>query len=70
MDADHDPALADGGPDDAAHITPRAAAEHFERHMSNGDFARWGMKSQYETQMNNMMNEELPNVQSRNYRFR
>jgi hypothetical protein len=50
LQADHETAIADGGdPLDGNNITPRTKADHIKRHQENGDFKRWGARSQQGT---------------------
>ena len=49
LDADHDWALTDEGPDHGGiNITPRTSEEHTQRHVDNGDYRRWNERRQIE----------------------
>jgi hypothetical protein len=45
MDVSHEEPKADGGsPNDLGNIQPMTRADHVQRHMNAGDFARWGSR--------------------------
>jgi RHS repeat-associated protein len=46
QDAAHIKALADGGTNQVSNIKPQPRAEHVKEHSDNGDFSRWGARSQ------------------------
>lgn len=45
QDVSHIKPLADGGTNDVSNIEPKTRAEHTKEHQSNGDFQRWGRRS-------------------------
>jgi hypothetical protein len=57
LDVAHDKALADGGDNSPANLSPMDHAEHMEYHRANGDFLRWSLRAQYGDRGDDMYNE-------------
>ena len=45
QDVSHKTPKADGGTDDLSNIEPKPHDQHIQDHMNNGDFKRWGDRS-------------------------